>query len=567
MSIFSAIRRRKQQLDRLGEYRRAQRAANAPIKLKPRIFEVLDKQGVKRLFDNIPNNDPLDFPGYADKIGTLQKRTKRPDAFICARGNIEGRPVVCCELVPEFLMGSMGTALGEAVTRSAEYALEQRIPLIIFSASGGARMQEGMFSLMQMAKTSAAIRRLEDAGILYISVLTHPTTGGVTASFASLGGIILAEPGALIGFAGPRVIEQTIRAKLPEGFQRAEFQQEHGFVDAIIERKDLRVTLSKILRLHDSRRGDFNRPPCHPARQRDVHFVARTEIATKPSKTSHRSRSDTVCDKVNVPLSCAANTLTPQEHVQIARNQARPHIETFIEGLFSDFFEFRGDRHFADDRALICGLALFDGMPVAVAGHAKGADTNQNLARNFGMPSPEGYRKFQRLLAHAERHGLPVITFIDTPGAYPGTGAEERGQGDAIARCLATLSGLATPIVAVVTGEGGSGGALALGLADTILMYEYATYAVLSPEGFASILWKDATRAPEAAGVMKLAAADLLAAGMVDTIIAEPAGGAHNDPAAAVAALHDPLRAALCGLAGTARDVLIGNRYNRFRRY
>lgn len=250
MDILKILRERRQRLGELASQRRQKRQARARIVIKSRIDEVLDPRSAKRLFDTIRSSNPLSFPGYTEKTQDLVKRSGRPDAFICATGTIDGRQVVCAELLAEFMMGSMGTAVGEAVTRSAEYAARYHLPLIIFSASGGARMQEGMFSLMQMAKTSAAIRRFSDKGGLFISVLTHPTTGGVTASFASLGDIILAEPDALIGFAGPRVIEQTIGSRLPEGFQRSEFQLTHGFVDAIVRRDALKTTLSQILRLH-----------------------------------------------------------------------------------------------------------------------------------------------------------------------------------------------------------------------------------------------------------------------------------------------------------------------------
>lgn len=250
MDIFGIFRERKLRLEELARQRREKRRAKAKIRIKSRIDEVLDPRSGRRLFEDIEASDPLNFPDYAEKTKSLAKRSGRPDAFICAAGTINGRKVVCAELLSDFLMGSMGIAVGEAITRSAEYAHKNHLPLIIFSASGGARMQEGMFSLMQMAKTSAAIRRFSDAGGLFISVLTHPTTGGVTASFASLGDIIMAEPDALIGFAGPRVIEQTIGSALPEGFQRSEFQLAHGFIDAIVERTALRVTLSRILELH-----------------------------------------------------------------------------------------------------------------------------------------------------------------------------------------------------------------------------------------------------------------------------------------------------------------------------
>ncbi|MDR2587401.1 MAG: acetyl-CoA carboxylase carboxyl transferase subunit beta [Coriobacteriales bacterium] len=249
-TIFDIFRERKAWLERLSAGRKAKRRATGKIVIKSRIDEVLDLKTGRRLFADLVTNDPLDFPGYTEKIAELTKRSGYTDAVLCKTGAIEGMPVICVELLPEFLMGSMGIIVGETVTRAAEYAAVSRTPLIIFSASGGARMQEGMFSLMQMAKTTAALQRLGESGVFYISVLTHPTTGGVTASFASLGDIILAEPQALIGFAGPRVIEQTIGSKLPEGFQRAEFQLAHGFVDAVVERAQLRTTLAHLLRLH-----------------------------------------------------------------------------------------------------------------------------------------------------------------------------------------------------------------------------------------------------------------------------------------------------------------------------
>lgn len=215
-----------------------------------RIEATLDAGTAREIAADVPGGDPLSFPGYAQKLDELRARTGADEAAAAAQGEIEGMPVVVCALDSRFLMGSMGVAVGERVTRAVERAMKERLPLIIFSASGGARMQEGVLSLMQMAKTSAAVARLQAAGGLFISVLTHPTTGGVTASFASLGDYVLAEPGALIGFAGPRVIEQTIGQRLPEGFQRSEFQMEHGFADAIVPRAELRGALARLLRLN-----------------------------------------------------------------------------------------------------------------------------------------------------------------------------------------------------------------------------------------------------------------------------------------------------------------------------
>ncbi len=225
-----------------------------PLGAQKRLQMLMDGGAYTELHADLAASDPLEFPGYGDKLADARKKTGMAEAVLTATGEIDGRACVVCVLDGRFMMGSMGAAVGEKLTLAIEYALENRLPLIIFSASGGARMQEGILSLMQMAKTSAAIRRFGDAGLLYISVLTDPTTGGVTASFASLGDVILAEPGARIGFAGPRVIEQTIGEKLPYNFQRAEFVMEHGFVDAVIERGKLRAALADLLRVHEGGR-------------------------------------------------------------------------------------------------------------------------------------------------------------------------------------------------------------------------------------------------------------------------------------------------------------------------
>ncbi|GHV37699.1 acetyl-coenzyme A carboxylase carboxyl transferase subunit beta [Clostridia bacterium] len=254
-NIFNMFAQRRSVLDSLKNTRRKQPPKPAlHVSARARLDKLLDAGSVD-LFLDIPSRDPIGFPNYGEKLSLARSKTGLNDAYCCREGALAGRRVIAAALEPAFMMGSMGTAVGEAVTRSVERAGEKRLPLIIFSASGGARMQEGMFSLMQMAKTSAAVRAFSDGGGLFISVLTHPTTGGVTASFASLGDIILAEPAALIGFAGPRVIEQTIGQKLPEGFQRAEFQLAHGFVDAIVPRNDMRAVISKLLKLHPERRA------------------------------------------------------------------------------------------------------------------------------------------------------------------------------------------------------------------------------------------------------------------------------------------------------------------------
>jgi len=258
--------------------------------------------------------------------------------------------------------------------------------------------------------------------------------------------------------------------------------------------------------------------------------------------------------------------LTAWQRVQLARHPRRPYALDLIRLLTEDFVELHGDRTFGDDHAIVGGLARFEGRPLVVIGHQKGRDTKEKLFRNFGMPHPEGYRKALRLLQLADKFGKPVLTLIDTPGAYPGIGAEERGQAEAIARNLREMAGLGVPIVAVVTGEGGSGGALALGVADRVLMLEHAIYSVISPEGCAAILWEDAKRARDAAEVLRVTAPDLLKLGVIDGVIPEPAGGAHRSWERAAEAIRGALRAALAELSGLGRDDLVQQRYAKFRR-
>jgi acetyl-CoA carboxylase carboxyl transferase subunit alpha len=258
--------------------------------------------------------------------------------------------------------------------------------------------------------------------------------------------------------------------------------------------------------------------------------------------------------------------LTAWQRAQLARHPRRPHALDLYRLLFDDFVELHGDRLYGDDPAIVGGLARFEGRSLVVVGHQKGRDTREKIARNFGMPHPEGYRKALRLMQMAEKFAKPLLTLIDTPGAYPGIGAEERGQAEAIARNLRVMAGLRTPVIAVVTGEGGSGGALAVGVANRVLMLEHAVYSVISPEGCAAILWNNAAKAPEAAELMRITAPDLLRLGVIDGIVPEPPGGAHRDWDATAANLRGALRAELAALNGKTAETLVSERYDKFRR-
>ncbi len=256
--------------------------------------------------------------------------------------------------------------------------------------------------------------------------------------------------------------------------------------------------------------------------------------------------------------------LTPMQRVQVARHPRRPYVLDYVDALFTDFIELKGDRLFRDDPAIVGGWARLEGRPVMVIGHQKGRDTKENLRRNFGMPHPEGYRKALRLMDMAARFNAPIITLIDTPGAYPGLGAEERGQAAAIARNLEVMAGLETPILAVVVGEGGSGGALALGLADRVIMLSNAVYSVISPEGCAAILWNDASQKERAAEALKLTAPDLLELGLVDEVIPEPPGGAHSDPERTIETLGEAVRRHVEELAKIGSKRLIKPRAKKY---
>ena len=477
--------------------------------------------------------NPLDFKGYEEKIESLKERTHLNEAIVTGRVEIGGHPAVVGVCDGRFMMASMGRIVGEKIARAVERATEEKLPVILFTCSGGARMQEGIVSLMQMAKTSAALKKHSDAGLLYVTVLTDPTTGGVTASFAMLGDIILAEPKALIGFAGPRVIEQTIGQKLPKGFQRSEFLLDHGFVDRIVEREELKDVLAQILDMHS----------------------AGGHASYEPAQTE----PEAAVEQPEAPVSA-------WDRVQLSRQKDRPVGTDYIQALFTDFMEFHGDRYFKDDHAIVGGIAYFHGIPVTVIAQAKGKTTKENLDRNFSMPSPDGYRKALRLMKQAEKFGRPVICFVDTPGAFCGLEAEERGQGEAIARNLYELSGLEVPVLSVVIGEGGSGGALAMAVADEVWMLENAIYSVLSPEGFASILWKDSKRASEAAEVMKLTAGDLKQLGIIEQVIPEPENYTDQNMESVCTDLDGRIARFLNEYTGLGASELTERRYDRFRK-
>ena len=506
-----------------------------------RLEMILDEGSFEEWDSEMPLQNPMEYRGYPEKLASVKAKTGLNEAVVTGKGSINGMKTVIGVCDGRFLMASMGENVGEKITRAVERATSEKLPVIMFCCSGGARMQEGIVSLMQMAKTSAAVKRHSDAGLLYISVLTDPTTGGVTASFAMLGDIILAEPGALIGFAGPRVIEQTIRQKLPKGFQRSEFLLEHGLLDAIVERSQMREVLGSLLELHEN-------------------------AGTKKSMPGERMAEQRTTGKIRQEQSVPGQRRDAWDRVLTSRSKDRPVGSDYIRAMFTDFQELHGDRLYGDDPAVIGGIARFGGQSVTVIVQEKGSSTRENIERNFAMPKPEGYRKALRLMKQAEKFHRPVICFVDTPGAFCGIEAEERGQGEAIARNIYEMSSLKVPVLTVIIGEGGSGGALALATSDEVWILENAVYSILSPEGFASILWKDSSKAKEAAKVMKLTSDCLKEQGIVDKVIFEPEHLTRENLYRVTYPLETEMEVFLEHYQQMSEEELAEHRYQRFRK-
>jgi acyl-CoA carboxylase subunit beta len=505
---------------------------HTPLTAPERLAQLLDPGSAEAIAVDVPDSDPLGFVDtrpYPQRLADARRRTGLEEAVLCARGRIDGHPVVVAAMDFRFLGGSLGAAVGEAITRACETALAERTPLLLVSASGGARMQEGIVSLMQMAKTSQALRQLDEAGVLTVSLVTDPTYGGVAASYATLGDVIVAEPGARLGFAGPRVIAQTIGETLPEGFQTAEYLLEHGVIDLISPRAELRGTLARLLAVGAG--------------------APRVAAGAAP---------------VLVRDAAALPQRHPWDAVRAARRFGRPTALDYAHLLLEDFTELHGDRIGGDCPAMVCGLGRLAGMPVVLIGTQKGRTPAELAARNYGMPTPSGYRKSARAVRLAAKLGLPVVSLVDTSGAYPGVAAEEQGQSVAIAENLRLLSGLPVPVVAVITGEGGSGGALALAVADEVLMCGDAVYSVITPEGCASILWKDAGSAPQAAEALRVDARSLLELGVVEGVVPE---AEHGDHVTAAETLGAALVESLVPLTRLDVATRTARRHARFRRF
>lgn len=474
-------------------------------------FMMTPKQRFDLLFDNtdweklplpVVSDDPLEFTdreAYKNRLAEARSETGYHDAIATADGTINGIPATVCVLNGEFMMGSMGRAAGDGIVASIEHAIETKRPFIMVTSSGGARMQENILSLMQMTRTTVAVNKLHATGTPYIVLLTDPTYGGVTASFAMLGDIHIAEKGARIGFAGKRVIEQNIREKLPSNFQTADYLYEHGMVDMVVARQDLHEVLGRIL-----------------------------SVLTKQPKEAKQINVSTPDYDKSKKIRGMGET-EAYDKVLLARHENRPHFLDYINGIVEDWTYLAGDRCFAEDPAMCSGIGYWRGIPSVIIGQEQGRTIETRQKHRFGMVNPDGYRKAQRMMRLAEKFQLPLISLFDTAGAFAGREGEERGQSQAVASSIATGLSVKTPYVAVNVGQGGSGGAIAIGTGDRVLMLENAIYSVIAPESCASILWKDNKYKAVAAQAMKLTARDMMNLNVIDKIIEEPSGGAHTD--------------------------------------
>ena len=496
---------------------------------RERIASLADPGTFRETNRSLTSLDPLSFSSrvsYRKRILKDQKRTGLTEAAVTGGCSIGTSPAMLIVLDFGFMGGTMGCVVGEKVALAMEQAVKKKVPVIAVVTSGGARIQEGVLSLMQMAKTSIAARQLGDKGLPFISVLANPATGQVYASFANLADIVLAEPGAIVGYSPLRSIKETSDAPLERESHTAESHLEHGMLDAVVDRSQLRDRLAVLL--------DLLGPQYRlAARQKS----SRHEVEPQQSEA--------------------------WDAVRLARHESRPTSSDYMRRILSNFVELHGDRVYGDDPSIICGLGHLGGQTVAVIGQERENGTDGPEGR--GRTSPEGFRKSQRALSLASKFNLPLLALIDTPGPNLSVEAEERGLGNAVATTMASMAGLQVPSIAVVIGEGGSAGALALGVADRVLMMENAIYSTISPEEAAELIYQDEARADEVAESLRLTAQDCRDLGIVDVVVAEPPGGAHTNPDQAARQLRRVLLQELADLQVVSIRRLLRNRYKKFR--
>jgi len=500
------------------------------VTARQRIELLADKGTFKESYKYISSMDPISFSRrsrYKNLFTQDQTRTGLTEAAVtgvCAIGDTEAMLIV---LDFGFMGGTMGSVVGEKISMAFENAARRGIPAVAVVSGGGVRIQEGVLSLMQMAKTVTAANRLRDEEVPFVVVLANPSTGQAYASFANLADVILAEPGSLIGLSPLRTLREVSKMPLPLDAHTAEAHVGHGLLDNVVDRENLRPRIASLLEIL---------------------------TAHKHGKSNHKNLIK------SEPIECEA--VEPWEAVTAARNSERPQAIAYFRSMMDPFIELRGDRLNSDDRSIVAGLGFMDGQPMAVIGQQRRPLVEGERYHVF----PDGLRKAQRVIDLASRFKLPLVTLIDTQGADPGLEAEEQGIGNAIAKTLSSMLTVPTPMVSVVIGEGGSEGALALSLSDRILIQQYAVYSPMSVNHTLGAAHHDYRLDREAAEALMLTAHDCLELGIADEIVPEPEGGAHVDPREAASVLQTAILTNLVQLAKMSQGKLLKKRYHKFRR-
>ena len=499
------------------------------LSARQRIELLADRRSFKESYKYLSSVAPIAFSqrgSYRNLLSQSQNRTGLTEATVTGICRIGGIRTMLVVLDFGFMGGSMGSVVGEKIALGLETAARRDLPLVALVTGGGARIQEGVLSLMQMAKTVTAANRFKQKGAPFIVVLANPSTGQAYASFANLADVILAEPGSLIGLSPLRTLREASEAPLPQDAHTAEAHLHHGLLDNVVDRESLQPRLATLLRVLTAQKlgkGEF-KPP------------ARTRSRPGPGPEAWES-------------------------VTAARNGERPSATFYIRSILEPFVELHGDRLSSDDRSIIAGVGYLCGEPVAVIGQQRPYSLDGERYHIY----PDGLRKAQRLIKLATRFGLPLVTFIDTQGADPGLAAEEQGIGNAIATTLSMMAEAPVPIVSVIIGEGGNEGALALGISDRIIMQQYAIYSPISLNRTPGGSYGDPELDREAAEALMLTAQDCLELGIIDAIVTEPEGGAHNNSRNAATALQSAIVRQLAAVARLSQSKLMNARYKKFR--
>ena len=500
------------------------------VTARQRIELLADKGTFKEFYKYVSSVEPLSFSRrarYRKFLAQDQDRTGLTEAVVTGKCRIGDTETMIIVLDFGFMGGTMGSVVGEKVSMAFENAARKGLPAVAVVSGGGTRIQEGVLSLMQMAKTVTAANRLRNEEVPFIVVLANPSTGQAYASFANLADVILAEPGSLIGLSPLRTLREVSKMPLPLDAHTAEAHVGHGLLDNVVDRENLQPRVASLL-----------------------------EILTAHKRGSSNHKSLLKAE----PRICAE--VEPWEAVSAARNTERPQASAYFRSMLDPFIELRGDRLNSDDRSIVAGLGFMDGQPVAVIGQQRRPLVEGERYHVF----PDGLRKAQRVIDLASRFKLPLVTLIDTQGADPGLEAEEQGIGNAIAKTLSSMLTVPTPMVSVVIGEGGSEGALALGLSDRILIQQYAVYSPMSVNHTLGAAHHDHMLDREAAEALMLTAHDCVELGIADQVVGEPEGGAHVDPREASSGLQTAILTNIVQLAKMSQSKLLKKRYQKFRR-